>query len=358
MIEKIEVISREEIPSLYSVVVDNKAHYLGILKDLKKHSSLNAFIPSEGSFSIAWVHLGQNEVLNTHVHPIRSLILVCKGEVSVVGDHNQILKEGDALLIPPSCQHGLIGVGHNGFWGLSIQFEIRGLYENPNEPLTKFIDLSNSNIKAQCSNLSQLFQINTEYLEEFKNHSLFKLFHSQLPITQDLKYSFLKHFQVWSDKFQKIVMARELFCDHPDYKLITNDHLKEEWGHNDLFKGVAPYSRANWDPILDATSSWFIWKINMLSENEKIVLVHMVIEASATVFYEKIPNQVWETIKSNHGELHRHLDASHDKIGLNMIEDLRPSDYYRLNQIQQEGWGMLNQCFQRIYELIVDETGA
>jgi len=350
---KIRVISREEVPSLYSVIVNEQLHHLGVLKDFKKHDVIKNFIPENCTLSMAWVHLGQNEILKTHVHSVSSLILICNGEVRLVGDHNQLLHEGDALLIPPTCYHGLIGAGENGFWGLSIQFEMRGLYENPDEPLTKFLGDDEKIIDTSCCNLSRLFQVNAEYLNDFSENPLFKLFISPNKFSQSLNFSFLKYFQVWSDNFQKIVLARELFCDHPEYKDMTRDHLNDEWGHNNSLKKDHKLSKNRWDPILEATASWFIWKMGVFNENEKIVLVHLVIEASATVFYEKIPKEVWASIQSNHGELHRHLDVEHDKVGLNMLEGLKPAEYLRLNQVQQEGWQMLNQCFQRMHELIL-----
>ena len=135
----VKVISRESIPSLHSATIQGKTYYLGTLKDLRKHPDLEDFIPEDARLAMSWVHLGVDEVLKTHTHPIKSMILVCSGELNLVGDLRGVAKEGDAILIPPHHTHGLIGSGPNGFWGISVQFEQRGLYENPDEPLAEFL---------------------------------------------------------------------------------------------------------------------------------------------------------------------------------------------------------------------------
>ena len=39
-----------------------------------------------------------------------------------------------------------------------------------------------------------------------------------------------------------------------------------------------------WDPALEATANWFVWKMMTLNPREQTVLVHLVLEESSSVF--------------------------------------------------------------------------
>ncbi|MBA2649731.1 MAG: cupin domain-containing protein [Legionella sp.] len=143
---EVMVIRRCDIPSIHSVMVDGVSHNLGILKNFKINPTLAQFIPKLATLSLSWVSLQKDEILDTHEHPIESMVIVTSGEVKLVGDKEDILRSGDLVTIPRGCKHGFIGSGENGFWGLSLQFEQRGLYEKIDIPLVEFINESKNNI--------------------------------------------------------------------------------------------------------------------------------------------------------------------------------------------------------------------
>ena len=147
-----------------------------------------------------------------------------------------------------------------------------------------------------------------------------------------------------------MVLTRAVFCEHPDFLPVTWQHLVEEFGHNEELNTMRGGRPPVWDPILEATASWFASKLVTLSETEKIVLVHVVVESSATVFYRYVRPAV-QASRDPHFAHHDVVDHDHQNMGLDRLEGLRESDYRRLAQIQAEGWAMLNEVMARIAEL-------
>src|SRR5262245_35497268 len=121
------VVTRDEIPSISSVMVDNKEYNLGLLKDLRRHHLLRNSLPETGRVSISWVHLNQNEILKEHRHDTASAIIITEGTGQTLGDLKTSIKTGDIVFVSAGKLHGFIGGNPSGFWGLSIQFEGLGL---------------------------------------------------------------------------------------------------------------------------------------------------------------------------------------------------------------------------------------
>ena len=286
-IEKPFFVTRDAIPAVHSVKIGEEVHNLGILKDFRAHQNLKNVLPEESRPSFSWVHLKNEEVLNPHMHSIASMIIVCKGEVMSLGDMIVHLKEGDIFFIPPNAVHGFKGL-NQGFWGLSIQFEKRGLYEDIDNPLVSFVEKKEQYFGPNKEKLSllNLLDQNQQFLEKFSRNPLFSFLNDKKYQTEKIREQFLSLFQVWSNSFQRMVLLRSALCYHNDHQEVADQHLQEEFGHNSDFISKNSFK----DPVLQAVSDWFPWRILSLSEEEKIVLVHLVIEASATVFYENIPS--------------------------------------------------------------------
>ncbi|ODN41246.1 cupin domain-containing protein [Piscirickettsia litoralis] len=171
-------VSRHDIPSLHKVATEKGAYFLGVQKDFRRHADLAEHIPEQARLGIAWVHLGQGEVLVPHTHPIDSLIIVCQGSVSSLGDVEVELVEGDNFFIPSGAVHGFIG-GEKGFWGLSIQFAERGLYESAAEPLVSFSQYKKKQLSS-INNLSSLLLANENYQKKFESNQFFSVVHQQM----------------------------------------------------------------------------------------------------------------------------------------------------------------------------------
>lgn len=352
---EIKLIPRDDIPTLTTVVVDNVEHNLGILKDFRKHSDLLEFLPDNGRVSLAWVRLKPSEVLESHVHPIKTMIIICHGQGRIQGDIDAAFSDGDIVIIPSGCLHGFVGAGDNGFWALSVQFEGRGIYENPNEAQVKFADERLHVRKAKEGNqgLAKLLQRNKQFIEDHKKNPMFELAISGRLADERLRNRFFDCVQVWSNFFQKILLARSTFTEDREFALLFKKHLDEEYGHNtNLAAERGDVLKIVWDPILEATSNWFAWKMLTLDSIEKTVLVHLVLEVGSSVF-SKVANPIIASFQeTEYFAVHDEADDNHKQMGLELLMELEPRSYDRLMQIQQEGWDMLNVLCARIAELV------
>jgi quercetin dioxygenase-like cupin family protein len=138
MLSTLTIIPRAAISMVTEVMEDGEPHFLGEQRDFRRHPVLADFLSEHVRLGIAWVRLGPGQILAPHRHPIRSMILVCRGKGLVLDKVESELNEGDAVLVPANYLHGFKGLEPNGVEGLSIQFNERGLYEDMSRPQVAF----------------------------------------------------------------------------------------------------------------------------------------------------------------------------------------------------------------------------
>ncbi|HEY3918528.1 MAG TPA: cupin domain-containing protein [Stellaceae bacterium] len=351
----VELVRRDDVPSMRTILVDGVEHWLGHVKDFTKNSNLASFLPKDNRISMAWVRLEAGEELTPHVHPVPSMILIVEGSARTTGDKHVVMNAGDALLVPQRRPHGFIGLPPNGFWGLSIQFDSRGLYEDIEDPWATFLAGEQSTGIAE-SQVEQLFKKNEEYMERFDKHRLFVLVRNGLLKNPLARRRFLDCFQVWSNHFQRMVLNRVVTLQNPQFEELAWLHLVEELGHNrDLAKSRSDLQPV-FDPILEGVCSWFPSKIGVLSDLEKVVLVHLVVEASALFFYKHV-QPAMETDAKNHFDNHKRADEQHVEMGYDFLRKVTSADWPRLFEIQRQGWAMLMAVMGRVADLVVHTTG-
>ena len=157
--------------------------------------------------------------------------------------------------------------------------------------------------------------------------------------------------QVFSDYFQKIVMLRYVFCDDPNYLRVSTQHLIEEFGHNLSLSKDREHRPATWDPILEGIASWFTWKMFTLDNDEKVVLVHLVLETSANIFFQAAYAALKKYNETSYFQIHSEVDEQHEKMGLSLIKVLHHEKLERLFLLQEQGWEMLNAVCSQIAAL-------
>lgn len=341
-----EVFNRDQIPSIRSIEENGKLTYLGIVKNFRSIEQLDQFIPQNGRLAASWVRLAKDEVLEVHTHPVSSLYIITEGEAYLLnGVSQQLLKKGDIVTIPPGADHGFIGAGLNGYWGLSIQFEERGIYEDPKKPLVNFKDPFNY--------LKELQSINSEYIDHFKNNEIFNVLLEER-LSDSQKNKFLDYLQVLSDNFQKMVLIRSGFTDNKEFELPFREHLKEEFGHNEALRNSRDNLISREDAIFESLCTWFNYKMLTLDNLEKIVLVHLVIESSADIFYGKII-PIFNTSKISHFECHAEHDNSHKEVDKDLFKHINKSTFDSLKLVLKQGWDIVEKQYERLAELIATE---
>ncbi|HEX4193259.1 MAG TPA: cupin domain-containing protein [Stellaceae bacterium] len=353
---QVELVRRDDVPSMRTIVVNGVEHWLGHVKDFTKNTNLAEFLPKDNRISMAWVRLEAGEELTPHVHPVPSMILIVEGSAKTTGDKHAVMNAGDALLVPQRRPHGFIGMAPNGFWGLSIQFDSRGLYEDIEDPWATFLAQEKSSETAG-NQVEQLFKKNEEYMERFDKHRLFVLVRNGMLKDPVARRKFLDCFQVWSNYFQKMVLNRVVTLQNPAFDELAWAHLLEEIGHNRDLAKSRPDLQPVFDPILEGVCSWFASKVGMISDIEKVVLVHLVVEASAVFFYQHVQPAMGTNQAKGHFDKHKSDDEAHVAMGYDFLRNVTSADWPRLFEIQRQGWAMLMSVMGRVADLVVHTSG-
>lgn len=196
----------------------------------------------------------------------------------------------------------------------------------------------------------RLVERNERFAREFEKNELFRLARSGALRDEATRNRFLDAFQVWSNKYQKMVLSRSALSDHPSFRDVTQKHLVEEFGHDSALAGMRAGRPVRTDPMLEAACAWFLWKITTLSELERIFFVNTVIERVSTVFY-KFLRPALEFGKDAHFSVHDEVDHDHQLMGLDELRDLREREYARLEEIQEETWRMCDLLMSQLARL-------
>lgn len=350
-----KVISRDEVPAMTKIVVDGREHDLGILKHWRKEGHLNAVLPRNLDVSLAWVRLEKGQVLETHIHPVDSLVVCCEGAVGSMGDLEAQLGEGDIIVIPAGYKHGFVGAGENGFWGLSIQFESLALYEDLDSPLVTFLE-PESRGDVQLDAVTLLLQKNDHFTRQFASHRIFEMMRDGYFTDPAHRTKFLNLLQIWSNLFQKMLFCRAAFTDNSKFSTLARTHLDDEFGHDMALRERADYKPV-WDPILDATGHWFVTKMLSSDDAEKTVLIHLVLESAANIFYARFKN----IANGNEGATAHFdphcgdaVDVKHIKMGLDALRQVSLKDHGSLMEAQIRGWLMFNALFDRMADICLE----
>lgn len=335
---ELRIISRDELPSVNEAVVDGVTHSLGVLKNFSGNEILKKRLPS--NFSCSWVKLENGQSLAPHRHQEDSMIIITEGEGEFapgIKENTFGIERGDILFVPSNIDHGFSTEQGKNFWALSIQFNETSLYENRDQPRVEFI-----------SRFDLLLKKNEELARKFlmKNRT-FKINID----TKKKRETLLDCLQVISDHFQRLMFLRVGLCESPLHAKVFMEHFLEELGHNN---GLAQERKRpkKWDPILEASCAWFVNKNYLLDNSERIIMVQMVLEKCAHLFYGHFSDLLKE--KSEHIELHIHADEGHDSMGVDLLRDEPDYKYEKYFNLLDESWSIMNLFIERIGALILN----
>jgi len=115
-------------------------------------------------------------------------------------------------------------------------------------------------------------------------------------------------------------MLRSVFCENSRFLATAQKHLDEEFGHNLSLNTDRNHRPPVWDAILEATASWFTWKMFTLDQEEKTVLIHLVLETSANIFLQEAHKVMRQYGETNYFKLHAEADEKHEKMGRELLK--------------------------------------
>jgi quercetin dioxygenase-like cupin family protein len=331
------VISRENIPVIKTVEVNNEVHNLGELRDFRWSDQLRAFMPEAKEISVSWVKLDQGEALAPHLHPIQSMMIVYSGSGQLTGDLCRSIAKDDVVVVPAGCAHGFVG-GPGGLWALSIQFG-EGLYTRPEKARVVFVE--------DVQTLPALATYAAERLSTFSRGAIFSLLDDGTLSAPVGRAFFLDAIRLLLARYDSLLIARQATCRDEKFESAFRSHLRARASLQAIVSVNVPGRR---DSVLEAFLDWFSHQMYVLDNAEKAAITYLVLEPAAQAYWR-------------HGEglLAQHLGhkPASPAIGgsqslatyLELLRNESAETYGRLRQIVQEAWDMLEAMTDRLVQL-------
>lgn len=318
-------------------MVDGVVHNLGLVKDFHKDPVLDDFIAGATRLSLSWVRLLPGEELAVHQHPTKSMIIVAEGAGLVNGDLSGPIGTGDIVVVPSHARHGFVGGPQGGFWALSLQFEGGGLYEDPDSPRVAFA--------ASDDAVDLVRAANQRHIDEYRSGALVSLIEDLDRQPGSVRERLLDSLQGWSDAFQRVVAARVVAETDGGSRLLAQEHLAEEQGHNLLLDRARGGRPARRDPVISAVSSWFVDRMSFAGSIERTVLAHLVLEGSGMVFHTAALPAFGD---GEYFRLHDGVDAEHLDMGYRALAARQDWTVDEVLVILSDGWQMMTLLSDRV----------
>jgi quercetin dioxygenase-like cupin family protein len=345
MLPSVILIKRTEIPAISSIEEGGKLHFLGDHRDFRRHPVLAQFMPENARLAMSWAYLAPGQVLEPHRHPIRSMIVVCAGSGRLLGEHDAPLEAGDAVLVGVGCSHGFEADDPMGLYVLSIQFEGRGLYEDTGRPLVQF---------APEHTLQTLLAYNERRLEQMVDSKLFQLMASGALEDRGRRDRFLECLHAWSRHFQTVMFARQASCSDEKYHDAFLRHLRAEAGHDAMLAAARGSAEVRWDSIIESAAAWFISRMSSADNAEKTAIVHLVLETTGARFHEVACGHLAMLGAEEYFAAHREDDDAHTEWGIELLSDLGPAAYARLEVVVGQAWDVFTTMLDRMADIVLE----
>lgn len=334
---EVQIIKKEKIEAINSVTCNNIIHNLGEVRDFRKNALLKEFLEDAQRCSISWVKLKEGETLDRHVHDTKSMIIITKGACAFLGKFERELFAGDVIIVPSGQEHGFSACLGQSMEGLSIQFEGNGLYEDTKNPRVIFqADLKN-----------KILDKNSQRILQFQQSQIIQFIRSSRLNDPTVTSKFYSVFKVWCNYFQRIIFARQATTFNKTFYDLFLEHLKEEIGHNELIDAnMDCYDK---DSIITAGSHWFLNKMIMGSDLEKLVVMHLCIEESADILHNDLKkfNTVLD-VNKDYVDCHADHDHTHANMGTDLLDNISEYDASQLSELLDESWDMLELILNRV----------
>jgi quercetin dioxygenase-like cupin family protein len=338
---EIRIVGRETIPVIRTVEQDGETHNLGELRDFRWSEHLRGFMPDSSDFSISWVKLKQDEVLEPHTHPIQSMMVIYGGSGLILGDLEGPLAAGDIVVVPAGCAHGFVG-GPDSLSALSIQFG-EGLYTRPEQARVTFV--------ADEGTLAAVRRYYERRLEAFSKRPAFDLLADGTLLQPS------KGRRVYCDNLSRLagtyrvaLALRE--ATRPDR--LTSPEAPTSTDRSAPAGASATGKRSDSpvpepDPVMESLSRWFEYQMYVLDDFEKRAVLDLALHPALNAYRTCAlitlgDHEIVDALSSVPAETS--LDARIEGL---QNQSLR--SYQRLMQILREAWDMLEAFSDRMVEM-------
>lgn len=205
--------------------------------------------------------------------------------------------------------------------------------------------------------ISLLLEDQAHFIERFIAHPHIQLVRTVSLDDKATHERLLEALNIFGNWFQRMIYMRAAVGGPPAYQNLAIQHIQEEIGHDtSLFKMRGSKEITWYDPILEATCSWFFEKMLSAPVEEKTVLMHFVVEGSGDVFHKEALRLFG---KASHFTTHVELDEDHFAIGCRILASSGNFDIERLRLVLKQGWEMFYLLASRFaYYAQYGESGA
>jgi hypothetical protein len=314
MERKIRIVSRDVIPLIQEVEQGGSLHLLGELRDFRWNAQLREFMPDAAEFSVSWVQLGPDEVLQPHTHPIQTMLVIYAGSGGVIGDLCRPLKKGDIVVVPAGCAHGFVG-GPDRLSGLSIQFG-QGLYSDPENAQVVF--------SGEGSPFEATARYNESRLAAFLRGPLFEGLSAGTLDDPERQRVHLDNLGRWRTAYQRALLAYHATSPGGD-AIVLDDRSRDVDREGDV--------------VLEAFADWFVYRMSVLDSHEKEAILHLVLGQAVAAYFRRA------TPALERADLSAVLEQVAGQVRvdqcLRRLRSLAPASHLRLRRILGEAWDMV-----------------
>lgn len=207
------------------------------------------------------------------------------------------------------------------------------------------------------SGLADLLQYNAQLLDRHKQLRTFRLFSDGTLDDPRKRETLLRCVQVFARHFQTMLFARQSHCDDPGFARIFLRHLRDEAGHDELLSRLRGCDDELWDPVMECAAAWFISRMSMLDNIEKMAVMHLVLESSGAYMGSICGPAMRGFAGAQYFELHDEVDHAHVTMAIEPLKRQPPETIQRVRLVVEQAWQVLDLWVGRVSEIVLGELG-
>jgi hypothetical protein len=210
-----------------------------------------------------------------------------------------------------------------------------------------------SDTANRLGDVEELLAFNGEMLQKHKQLPFFQLFSDGTVEDPAKRERLFACGHAFSRHFQTMLYARHAHCADGRYLALFERHLREEAGHDQILGNKRERSDLVWDPIMESAAAWFISRMSILDNVEKLAVIHLVLESSGA-YMGSVSGPVMRGLGAGeYFELHDEVDQSHITLAIEPLRRQTPETLARVRVVLEQAWSVLNMWFERLADIVV-----
>ncbi|MGN6670683.1 MAG: hypothetical protein ACTHJ4_04020 [Candidatus Nucleicultricaceae bacterium] len=205
--------------------------------------------------------------------------------------------------------------------------------------------------QSDSYSLASFLSLHEKEKSTFHDNSLFQLMRNGDLSTTTHRDIFFEYYQEWSSQFQRMIFLRSALCEDVRFQEVFTQHFDEEYGHDKILQKERNSLNLKKDPIIQALCAWFPHKMLSSTPAEQLIISNLCIESAAVIIHTYAIPAFDPNRESEYYKIHEEHDCHHEKMGLDLLENLSTHEYKRLSAILKDTWDIINALMTRIGEL-------